>query len=202
MFHLYTSEGIRHDESLESLSRRLSGMKIDRKGKARKTLSRQKEGRGDIHLQKALKSYHQSLQEKEERGTIIHVYEIMSSPVVTLQSNMTIGGVRKKFSHHEVEHLVVLGRGEEIAGIVTFLDVCKYLADNSEAETLPVSEIMSSPVITVSSLTDIRRAALVLFDQHMSSLPVIDHNKKLVGIITRSDILHALVSAWSFTVTV
>ncbi len=53
---------------------------------------------------------------------------------------------------------------------------------------------MVREVITASRFTDIRRIAKVMFDEHIGSMPVLDDNRKLEGIISRSDILHALVN--------
>lgn len=55
----------------------------------------------------------------------------------------------------------------------------------------PVSEVMVSPVPTVAADTELRRVAPVLLD---TGLPVTDDRGLLVGFITRTDILRAVVA--------
>lgn len=57
-----------------------------------------------------------------------------------------------------------------------------------------VADVMTSPVVSTDPITDIRRAARVLLDYRLSGLPVVNEQEELVGILTRSDILRALVN--------
>lgn len=59
-----------------------------------------------------------------------------------------------------------------------------------ETHETPVSEIMSSPVVTVSQETTIAEAAGVLADQHIGSLVVGD--EIIEGIVTETDIVRAV----------
>lgn len=50
-------------------------------------------------------------------------------------------------------------------------------------------EIMTSPVISVHTTTPIREAAALLSEHNISSLPVLDEDDKLVGIVSELDLL-------------
>jgi CBS domain-containing protein len=50
-------------------------------------------------------------------------------------------------------------------------------------------EIMTSPVISVHTTTPIREAAAVLSEHNISSLPVLDEDDALVGIVSELDLL-------------
>lgn len=56
-----------------------------------------------------------------------------------------------------------------------------------------VEEVMTYSVVTVSPQTSLRDAALQLRQQRFGALPVVE-NGKLVGIITRSDLLDAMLA--------
>ena len=58
----------------------------------------------------------------------------------------------------------------------------------------PVAEVMWSPVPSVAADTDIRRVARVLLDTGLPGLPVADEAGKVVGFVSRSDILRAVVA--------
>jgi CBS-domain-containing membrane protein len=51
-------------------------------------------------------------------------------------------------------------------------------------------DIMAAPVITVSPHTTIKSVAETLLKHHISALPVVDANGKVVGMISEGDLLH------------
>ncbi|MCF8037837.1 MAG: CBS domain-containing protein [Desulfohalobiaceae bacterium] len=54
---------------------------------------------------------------------------------------------------------------------------------------MKVSEIMTIEVITVGPETRVTEAAQILLKNHINGLPVVDENRKLVGIICQSDLI-------------
>ncbi|MGQ0708416.1 MAG: CBS domain-containing protein [Rhodoferax sp.] len=58
----------------------------------------------------------------------------------------------------------------------------------------PLAEAMWTPVPGVEAHTDIRRVARVLLDTGLSGLPVVDTQGVVLGFVSRSDILHAVVA--------
>jgi CBS domain-containing protein len=57
-----------------------------------------------------------------------------------------------------------------------------------------VVDVMWTPVPSVATDTDIRRVARVLLDTGLPGLPVVDDGGKVVGFVSRSDILRAVVA--------
>jgi CBS-domain-containing membrane protein len=57
-----------------------------------------------------------------------------------------------------------------------------------------VVDIMWTPVPSVAPGTDIRRLARVLLDSGLPGLPVVDEQGQVVGFVSRSDILRAVVA--------
>ncbi|MEW6610357.1 MAG: CBS domain-containing protein [Patescibacteria group bacterium] len=52
-----------------------------------------------------------------------------------------------------------------------------------------VSEIMTEKVITVKNDTPLMKVAELLFDRALTGVPVIDHARRVIGIITEYDLL-------------
>ena len=50
--------------------------------------------------------------------------------------------------------------------------------------------VMVSPVITVRASSLVKDAAKILLDRHISAVPVVDDDGKLVGIVSEGDLLH------------
>jgi CBS domain-containing protein len=57
-----------------------------------------------------------------------------------------------------------------------------------------VIDVMWTPVPSVAADTDIRRVARVLLDTGLPGLPVVEDAGKVVGFVSRSDILRAVVA--------
>ena len=60
----------------------------------------------------------------------------------------------------------------------------------SRQNTMKVSDVMTWRIISVSPDATILEAIKLMLKHHISGLPVIDHNRELVGIVTESDFLH------------
>lgn len=52
---------------------------------------------------------------------------------------------------------------------------------------------MSTPVISVEAVTDIRRIATAMLTHHINGVPVTGELGRLVGYVSRSDVLRAIV---------
>lgn len=61
---------------------------------------------------------------------------------------------------------------------------------DKRAITMKVSDVMTRRVISVSPEATIREAIKLMLKNHISGLPVVAHEDKLVGIVTESDFLH------------
>ena len=90
--------------------------------------------------------------------------------------------------------------GGDITGIVTERDYLRRAAleGRPDRET-PVREIMSSPVICVTSDTDIEECMALMTDKHVRHLPVMDADR-LIGILSIGDIVKAVISEKQFLI--
>jgi CBS domain-containing protein len=51
-------------------------------------------------------------------------------------------------------------------------------------------DIMTSDVITVTEDTSVREAASLLADRGISAAPVVDHENRVIGMVSEGDLLH------------
>ncbi|MBO1350894.1 MAG: chloride channel protein [Hormoscilla sp. GUM202] len=113
--------------------------------------------------------------------------EVMQKKVETLPSQLTLDEVVKAFSrsHHRGFPVV---KNARLVGIVTQSDLAKIPAQGLTGDR-PVSEIMTAqPVVTVRPTDPLSDVVYRLNRYQLSRLPVTE-GRKLVGIITRSDII-------------
>ncbi len=115
------------------------------------------------------------------------------TPVMEAMQRLREGGYRR----------LPVTRDGKLIGIVTDRDLKE--ATPSKATTLSIYElnyllsklrvkdVMKSPVITIRAEDPIEQAALLMEEHRVSGLPVLENNE-LVGILTITDLMRALVS--------
>ena len=57
-----------------------------------------------------------------------------------------------------------------------------------------VGDVMTTPVVAASPVTDIRRIARVMLDRDVDGVPIVNDAGSLVGFVSRSDIMRAVVT--------
>ena len=121
------------------------------------------------------------------------INKIMTSKVGTISSTATITSCAARMRELNIGSLVVMN-GMNVEGIVTTWDITsKCLGSGKNPIESVVHEVMTSPVHTAKSDTDVMEAARVMADRKISRLPVIETNSdELVGIITFADISQAV----------
>lgn len=202
MFHIHTLSGDNYDVTLESLLHRKEVRDPNRKLPVRKFISGEEHGRGSNgggrNLTYAEKTYKESMEFKNEPEQVYHAYQIMSSPVKTITADMKIAEAWNFFKASNVCHMPVLSAEGKIIGIVSDRDLLRHLIISDEHVVNRTDEIigniMNREVITASRITDIRRIARVMFEEHIGCMPILDDSRHIEGIITRSDILHAIIN--------
>ena len=81
-----------------------------------------------------------------------------------------------------------------LMGGVIFLEPVKHFEDRlRKAFATKVSDLMTADPITVSPDDPAERAAKLIASEHHNRLPVVDADGHLVGVVTRVDVLAALI---------
>jgi CBS domain-containing protein len=115
------------------------------------------------------------------------IRDIMNKKVITIDRDKTAQDAAKMMAQHEVGSLVVVSDGKPV-GIVTERDlVRKVCTKDILSNKIPLTEIMSSPVISADPDLPIETAVQRMFNNKIRRLVILD-NDKLVGIITVSDL--------------
>jgi CBS domain-containing protein len=76
---------------------------------------------------------------------------------------------------------------------VRLLETPRRRRERRKAEGLVATDLMTAPVVTVAPVATLAAAARRMHERHVKRLPVVDTDGKLVGIVSRSDLLRVFV---------
>ncbi|KRG13272.1 acetoin utilization protein AcuB [Lederbergia galactosidilyticus] len=126
------------------------------------------------------------------------VEEIMKKNVITLTPDDSLRSAIELMHEAKIRHLPLINDKHEIVGLVTERDIkaaTPVLLEGDKAEDLleqPLSKLMITSLITGHPLDFVEEVAYVLYIHRIGCLPIVQ-NKKLVGIVTGTDLLHTFV---------
>jgi CBS domain-containing protein len=113
--------------------------------------------------------------------------DIMTRKVYTIRPEASAQETAQLLDQHRISGLPVVDEGNDIIGIVTEADIISKV----DREGLRVSDIMSHEVTSVNEETPVSEIALLLTERKIKRVPVVQDGK-LVGIVSRADIVHAV----------
>ncbi|HZD42846.1 MAG TPA: CBS domain-containing protein, partial [Methanomicrobiales archaeon] len=118
----------------------------------------------------------------------VPIREVMRPRATTINADATVAKAAETMCRDEVGSCIVLQHNMPI-GIITEEDInCKVVAKDLKPGTIPVKEVMSTPLITISADRTVGDAAHMMVSNRVRRLPVVE-GQKVVGIVTVRDIL-------------
>ena len=100
----------------------------------------------------------------------------------------------------DVGALLVLD-GERLAGVFSERDYArKVILQGKASRTTPVSEVMTGKVIYVTPDRTVEECMAIMTEKHIRHLPILDENKKVIGIISIGDVVKEMVSHQKFII--
>lgn len=147
---------------------------------------------------KAVQAYRAMLPREIERGPLYHAGQIMQRQVICLGVNDEVGVAWRTLQAHNIRQAPVLDDAAHLVGIVSEHDLLTAINIDTgkliEMLGRRVGDVMSTPVITAQPVTDIRRIAAAMLAHRIHGVPVTGDLGRLVGYVSRSDILRAVVA--------
>lgn len=140
----------------------------------------------------------------------------MTYPVITATPDMTVRQVAQLLTEHHISALPVVDKAGKVIGLVSEGDLIRrfeigtqrrrswwlslftsniQLAEEyAHAHATKILDLMTYDVISVGPETPLPEIARIFERNHIKRVPVIDHDK-LVGIVTRANLVRAIATA-------
>jgi len=149
----------------------------------------------------------------------MRIEEIMTTDVITVSTSDSVELCAKLLQENNISGLPVLDESGKVAGMVTegdlirrasriktpgYLEILggliylgspkKFVEELQRAMSLEAGQLMSKNIISVKPEESVEKAATLMVENSINRLPVVDENDKLVGIVSRRDIMRCLYS--------
>ncbi|MBW1616386.1 MAG: CBS domain-containing protein [Deltaproteobacteria bacterium] len=127
----------------------------------------------------------------------------MNREIIAGDINDSMQDAINLLKENNIRRLPIVKKGA-LVGIVTDKDLLKASPSNATGldmhellylmSRVKIKDIMTKDLIVIPLDYTIQEAAEILLEKKISGLPAVDHNKKLIGIITQSDVFKVLIS--------
>ncbi len=133
------------------------------------------------------------------------VHDVMTTRVVVVLESAEYKEIVTLLRRHRVSAVPVIDPGGKVTGVVSEADLLLKqtapampsgavrlawrLTSKSKASAVTAAELMTSPAVTIGPDASVGQAARLMQDRHIKRLPVVDTGGRLVGIVSRVDVL-------------
>ncbi len=142
--------------------------------------------------------------ERHPHGWARRVRDLMTTSVVTVDRITPYKEIARLLAEHRISGLPVLKMGRQVVGVVTEADLLAAQANTArrlhsgtrrtwwrreQHPALTAGDLMTAPAITIGADATVPAAARLMNTHHVRRLPVVDGDGRLVGVVSRRDLL-------------
>src|SRR5215470_12279958 len=144
---------------------------------------------------------------REEASTMsARVADVMTTNAVAVRANASFKEIAARLREYKFSAFPVLDNDDRVIGVVSEADLLpkealeagyeghrglsglRHRAEREKATGVTAAEIMSRPPVTIGPHDLVSYAAHLMYDHRITCLPVVE-GERLVGVITRADVL-------------
>lgn len=122
----------------------------------------------------------------------MRVRSLMIKDPITVSERTSVQEAIHIMRENSIRHLPVVSRSQKLVGWVTLGDMKQGLLP-AVVTGLSLADLMIREPVTINPDANVETAARIIFEKKIGGMPVIDNGKKVIGIITVTDILGAFV---------
>ena len=125
----------------------------------------------------------------DERSLPVTAADVMTPDPLTFSPETTVHEAAAVMSEHRISGAPVVSDAGSIVGIVSEYDLIARTGTT-------VREVMTRDVVAVPETATVDRVRALLVTQRLKRVPVINSEGKLVGLISRADLVRELAYRW------
>jgi len=116
------------------------------------------------------------------------VKDVMHQGVTWVEPTISIREIARRMRDDDIGSIPI-GENDRLVGIVTDRDIiCRGVANGADCNALTARDVMSKPIIYCRADDNLELAIRIMEKNKIRRLPVIDKNKRLVGMLALGDI--------------
>lgn len=122
-----------------------------------------------------------------------NIYKFATQNIITIEDGMTVTNALNLMIENNIRRLVVSDANKRFKGVITQQDIIHFLEDDFYRSTIKLKHLIdpNRSIICLTSHQSLYDAIDLLFDNKISSVPIIDSGKP-IGIITEKDIVRLI----------
>ncbi len=119
--------------------------------------------------------------------------DVMHTGVECVGEHETLDVAARRMRDLDVGALPICGEDDKLHGVITDRDVVvKCLAAEGDPKQMTAGELAQGKPYTARDDTDIKQVVKAMEDHQIRRLPIVDENKRLVGMISEADLARNL----------
>lgn len=143
--------------------------------------------------------------------SLVKASDIMTSPVITVNSDTPLKEVAAHMAEHRISGLPVLDEGEKIRGVISEKDFLSRMGSPDRKHVMDIiarclqgkaclaapirilyaRDIMTSPAVTIFKDATVFEIMELFSRKMINRVPVVDEKGRVAGIVSRHDIMRA-----------
>ncbi|MFD9078397.1 CBS domain-containing protein [Streptomyces erythrochromogenes] len=117
------------------------------------------------------------------------VEDVMTHAVISVDRGTAFKDIVEVLRMWNVSALPVLAQDGQVVGVVSEADLLLKPQSTNTAHAATAEQLMTRPAVTVTKDATIPTAARLMARRHLKRLPVVDGEGRLVGVVSRGDLL-------------
>ena len=131
----------------------------------------------------------------------MRIYELLRSKgfdVITVRPTTSVSEALALLKQYNLGAVVVSTDGQQISGIMTERDVVRRLCDGPDFLDSPVSDVMTSEVLTCQAGESVQSLMNTMTERRIRHLPVVDDFGRLSGLVSIGDVVKSRIREIEF----
>jgi CBS domain-containing protein len=116
-------------------------------------------------------------------------FNVMTTNLVAARESSTAREIGSKLLIGNFNGLPVINSNIKVIGIVTAVDILRAIRQGKDLDSLRAIDIMTRNPAVVKQDTEIDEVIDIILQKHIILVPVINDEQRLVGVVSRLDVL-------------